>query len=416
MLGIYSYIIKVYFLGIKFFSFFNSKAKLFIEGRKNWEHELSKIFPVNKNVVWFHCASLGEFEQGRPVMELFKKENPEFFLLLTFFSPSGFEVRKNYSTADAVFYLPVDSISNAKKFLDIVSPKIVVFVKYEFWFSFISEINDRNIPLVFISCIFRDSHFLFKWYGKWAREYLIKCTKIFVQNENSFNNLMKLNFKNIEIAKDTRFDRVYENSKKVELPIQIIDWAKNKTVFVFGSTWTEDEKIIKILIKSLQKTYGNMGFIIVPHVVDESHIDSTKNQFNNFNTKCISENDWSEAEIIIMDKIGLLSNLYSISKIAYVGGGFGTGIHNLLEPAVFGIPVIFGKNNAKFDEAQNLKTLKAGFEIDDSSSLVSVYTYLLNNSFFLNESGEKAKKYVLDNTGGSIQIVNYLNQIINKPL
>jgi 3-deoxy-D-manno-octulosonic-acid transferase len=172
MLRIYSYIIKVYFLGIKIFSRFNSKAKLFSEGRENWEQKLREKFPVNKNVIWFHCASLGEFEQGRPVMELFKKENPDYFLLLTFFSPSGFETRKNYSTADAVFYLPADNTYNAKKFLDSVSPKIVVFVKYEFWFAFISEINKRDIPLVFISCIFRDNHFLFKWYGKWSLKYI----------------------------------------------------------------------------------------------------------------------------------------------------------------------------------------------------------------------------------------------------
>jgi 3-deoxy-D-manno-octulosonic-acid transferase len=239
---------------------------------------------------------------------------------------------------------------------------------------------------------------------------------IFVQNENSFNNLQKLNFKNLEIAKDTRFDRVYESSQKVELPLAIIEWAKNKTVFVFGSTWHEDEKVIKILVTSLQKTYRNLGFIIVPHEVDERHISVTKKLFDNFNTKCICENEWSGAEIIIVDKIGLLSNLYSLSKIAYVGGGFGSGIHNLLEPAVFGVPVIFAKNNAKFEEAQNLKTLKAGFEIVDSTGLISIYTYLLNNSPSLIESGEKAKKYVLDNTGGSKQIVNYLNQTINKPI
>jgi 3-deoxy-D-manno-octulosonic-acid transferase len=416
MLRIYSYIIKVYFLGIKIFSRFNSKAKLFSEGRENWEQKLREKFPVNRNVIWFHCASLGEFEQGRPVMELFKKENPDYFLLLTFFSPSGFVIRKNYSTADAVFYLPADNTYNAKKFLDSVLPKIVVFVKYEFWFAFISEINKRNIPLVFISCIFRDKHFLFKWYGKWSLKYIKNCKMIFVQNENSFNNLQKLNFKNIEIAKDTRFDRVYESSQKVELPLAIIEWAKNKTVFVFGSTWHEDEKVIKILVTSLQKTYRNLGFIIVPHEVDETHISVTKKLFDNFNTKCISENEWSGAEIIIVDKIGLLSNLYSLSKIAYVGGGFGSGIHNLLEPAVFGVSVIFAKNNAKFEEAQNLKTLKAGFEIVDSTGLISIYTYLLNNSPSLIESGEKAKKYVLDNTGGSKQIVNYLNQTINKPI
>jgi len=412
MLGIYTSIIKVYFLGIKVFSLFNLKAKLFIEGRKNWEKEFGKIFPVNKKIIWFHCASLGEFEQGRPVMELFKIENPEYFLLLTFFSPSGFEVRKNYSTADAVFYLPIDNKFNAKKFLDIVSPSIVVFVKYEFWFGYISEINNRNIPLIFISCIFRDNHFLFKWYGKWSVKYLKKCKMIFVQNENSFHNLKKLNFANVEIAKDTRFDRVFENSKNIEIPTQIIDWAKNKDIFVFGSTWKEDEDLIKKLIENLRKTHTNFGFIIVPHEVNDGHIYFTKNLFSDFKLKLFSDNNLADAEIIVVDKIGLLSILYSMCKIAYVGGGFGSGIHNLLEPAVFGIPLVFGENNSKFEEAKNLKTIKAGFEINDSESLISIYTYLLNNYTELKKSGENAKKYVLENTGGSKQIVNYLNHII----
>ena len=412
MLSIYHFAISLYFFGIKFFSFFNSKAKLFINGRKNWEKELVKKFPTYKKVIWFHCASLGEFEQGRPVMELFKKENSEYFLFLTFFSPSGFEIKKNYSGADAVFYLPQDSKSNSKKFLDIVSPSIVVFVKYEFWFGFISEINNRNIPLIFISCVFRDNHFLFKSYGKWSANYLKTCKMIFVQNEKSLNNLVKHNFKNAEIAKDTRFDRVVENSKNVNLPIEILEWAKNKKVFVFGSTWIEDEILIINLLNNLKKIHPNLGFLIVPHEVAEGNINSTKNLFSACNTKLFSENKFGTADVIIVDKIGLLSILYSISTISYVGGGFGSGIHNLLEPAVFGVPIVFGKNNSKFEEAQQLKIINAGYEIRDDNSLIDIYSFLLNNKSELIKSGEKAKKYVLENTGGSKQIVNYLNQII----
>jgi 3-deoxy-D-manno-octulosonic-acid transferase len=416
MLGIYALFVRIYFIGIRLFSLFNPKAKLFVEGRRNWENELKKIFPVDKKVIWFHCASLGEFEQGRPVMEKFKTENPEYFLLLTFFSPSGYLVKKDYLGADAVFYLPTDSSRNAKKFLGIVSPEIVVFVKYEFWFCFISEIINRKIPLIFVSCIFRPTHFLFKWYGKWATDYLKKCRRIFVQDGSSLNNLKKLNFTNIEIAKDTRFDRVFENSKNIELPKLIIEWAQTKKVFVFGSTWHEDEIAIKNLIKNLQKTLINVGFIIVPHETNQLHINFTKKLFKDFKLKLFSENSFTGADLIVVDKIGLLSKLYSISNISYVGGGFGRGIHNLLEPAVFGVPVVFGENNAKFEEAQNLKALKAGFEISDSESLINIYNFLLVNESEYKAAGENAKKYIIENTGGSHQILKYLKNQLNKPL
>jgi 3-deoxy-D-manno-octulosonic-acid transferase len=416
MIGIYNFFASIYFLGIKLFSKFNLKAHHFVEGRKNWEKNLSKLFPIKKKVIWFHCASLGEFEQGRPVMELFKKENPEYFLLLTFFSPSGYEVQKNYSGADAVFYLPTDSGNNAKKFIEIVSPSIVVFVKYEFWFGFISEINNRNVPLIFISCIFRENHFLFKWYGRWLLNYLKNCKMIFVQNENSFNYLKKENFINIQIANDTRFDRVYENSKKIDLPSEILEWANNKDVFVFGSTWNDDEKIIKVLFENLKKINSKIGFIIVPHEVGNKHLKLTTNLFVEHKLKLLSSNSFRDAEIMVIDKIGLLSKLYSLCKIAYVGGGLGKGVHNLLEPAVFGVPVVFGKNNTKFEEAQKLKQMKAGIEISDSNSLFVAYKYFLENKEILFEAGENAKKYVSENVGGSKNIVNYINQIISKPI
>ncbi|MDA3779752.1 MAG: 3-deoxy-D-manno-octulosonic acid transferase, partial [Bacteroidales bacterium] len=360
---IYNFSIRVYFFLIKIASLFNNKAKLFVDGRKNLFNNLNKIDSKNK-LAWFHCASLGEFEQGRPLIEKLKKEHPEYKILLTFFSPSGFEIRKNYRMADYIFYLPVDTPKNAKKFVDLVKPDIVFFIKYEFWFNFLKEIKKNNIPLYVVSAIFRNKQSFFKWYGKRYRKELAAISHFFVQDDESKRLLAKININNVTVTGDTRFDRVYEISKQSkELPI--INNFKNDTqVFIAGSTWKPDEEIITSYIN---KNHNKIKFIIAPHEIDETNIRRIENsiadnipvvRYSNANEK-----DLSSVRVLIVDNIGLLSSIYKYANIAYIGGGFGKGIHNILEAACYSIPVIFGSNYYKFNEAVELVKKRGAFSI-----------------------------------------------------
>jgi 3-deoxy-D-manno-octulosonic-acid transferase len=384
---------------------FNSKAKLWLKGRSKIFQKLSAAIEPGSEIAWFHCSSLGEFEQGRPVIEEFKKKFSSYKILLTFFSPSGFEVRKNYENADFVFYLPLDFKGNVKRFLKIVNPKITFFVKYEFWYNYLNELKKNNMPVYIFSANFRKDQVFFKSYGKWYMEILMSFEHIFVLNKDSLDLLNSYGISNASVSGDTRFDRVFSISKITKVLPLIENFKNNQFLIIAGSTWEKDIEIISGFINS---SGDEIKFIIAPHEIKLSNI---KNIFNVLETKVIkySEADAgniSDYKVMIIDNIGMLSSLYKYADIAYVGGGFSKGIHNLLEAATFGIPVLFGPNNRKFSEAADLIKLGAGFQISDGKDFIRIINELKSDKEKLINSGNAAKSYVEGNIGATFRILD----------
>ena len=325
------------FLG--FAAIFNLKARKWVNGRKGQFEKLRKEIGKDERIIWFHCASLGEFEQGRPVMDVIRNNYSGYKILLTFFSPSGYEVRKNANEADFVFYMPLDTATNAKKFIGIVRPRIAVFVKYEFWFNYINELSKNKIPTLIVAAIFRPSQYFFKPWGFWSRSHLQKITHFFVQDEQSLELLNSVKIYHADIGGDTRFDRVLQVVSENKSYPQIETFAANQQVIVAGSTWPADEDI---LFELLKKTENSFKIIIAPHEIGEMRIDQVLKKFKAFNPRLYSEFDTAknkDTKVMIINNMGMLSYLYRYAKIAYVGGGFGAGIHNLLEAVTYGIPV-----------------------------------------------------------------------------
>jgi 3-deoxy-D-manno-octulosonic-acid transferase len=405
---IYWLAIRCYALAVRFASVFNGKAKLFIEGRKGL---LSRIHYALVNErrprIWMHCASLGEFEQGRPLLEKIRKDHPEFAVVLTFFSPSGYEVRKDYKGADYIFYLPLDSRGNARKFIHLVQPKLSVFVKYDFWFFMLKELERRDIPAILISSIFRKEQPFFKWYGGLHRQMLYCFSKIFVQDKASTQLLQTIKINDAVVAGDTRFDRVVAAVNNIQsLPIAETFIGDGK-VLIAGSTWPEDEAF-------LQKAYEDFApgwkLIVVPHEVDEMHISRVMGLFGN---KAIKWSEWKEdnnAAVLIVDKIGLLLSLYQYATVAWIGGGFGKGIHNTLEAAAYGIPVGFGTNYHKFREAKELIAANAAFSINEPQQLVNCITNWEKDNAAYELSCTAARQYVMTNAGATAKIMSYLSE------
>lgn len=406
----YNIFIKLYPAIAKIISTKNVKAKLWLEGRKNLFTELEKTFKnKNKHIVWMHCSSLGEFEQGRPILEKLKFSYPNYQFLLTFFSPSGFEVQKNYSHADWVFYLPMDSKQNAQKFLHIVQPKLVLFVKYEFWYYYLTEIRNKKIPLLLISANFRKSQPFFKWYGNMYREMLACFTYIFVQDKSCATLLNNIGFtENITIAGDTRFDRVIEIANQlndIEIIEQFLD--KNKTI-VAGSTWLEDDEALD----HYANTHQDIKFIIAPHQIEEERIQECLRLYKNailFSQLKNGSIHFSDYNVLIIDNVGMLSKLYKYATISYVGGAFGNdGVHNVLEAAVYGKPVVFGPEYDKYREAVELIENNGGISINNALELENIFEKLLTDYNFYTEIAENASKYVTSKSGSSIIIMDYI--------
>lgn len=358
MILFYNLSVFFYSLLVRFASLFNPKAKQWVQGRKDILKKIAKEVEGETNLVWFHSASLGEFEQGRPVIEAFRAKYPEYKIVLTFFSPSGYEIRKNYEGVDYVFYLPVDSKKNAKAFIRIIDPKMVFFIKYEFWYHYLNQLRKQEIPTYIFSTIFRKNQMFFKPYGGLYRKILKAFTHFFVQNEESIKLLKGIGFENVSLAGDTRFDRVYTIAKQAKVLDQVEDFAQNRPVMIAGSTWPKDEENIISYINNADKDYK---FIIAAHEVDENHIKSIVNAIEKpyvrFTSATKAEID--AAEVLVVDCIGILSSLYRYADVSYIGGGFGRGIHNTLEAACYGLPVIFGPNYHKFKEAKDLLALGA---------------------------------------------------------
>ena len=364
---------------------------------------LGEQVDAHSKYIWVHAASLGEFEQGRPLIEYLKKEHPEYKILLTFFSPSGYEVRKNYEGADIICYLPLDTRSNARRFLSLVHPCMAFFIKYEFWYNYLHILKQRQIPVYSVSSIFRPTQVFFQWYGRRYSRVLHCFTHFFVQNEESRALLAEIGISNVTISGDTRFDRVQEIASKVgALPI-LSAFAKDASVFVAGSSWQPDERVFIPYFNGEKR----WKVILAPHVVDEGHLQEIEQQLArpvvrySKSTPALAE----EADYLIIDGYGLLSSVYRYGTVAYIGGGFGTGVHNVLEAAVWQIPVIFGPNNGRFMEIQQLKHCGGGFEIKDEQDFGELMQKIISQPGFLQLAGEKAGGYVRKNAGAIDVIV-----------
>jgi 3-deoxy-D-manno-octulosonic-acid transferase len=402
----YKTAIFLYSAIIRVFSIFNEKARLFVRGRKNWEEILSQKIDKQAKYVWFHCASLGEFEQGRPVIEELKEQFPQYKIILTFFSPSGYEIRKTYPLADAVAYLPMDTKRNAKAFLNIVNPEKVFFVKYEFWYFYISELKKRNIPLYIISAIFRENQHFFRntpW-GKWYRKMLNGVEHLFVQNEKSGELLKTIGISDFTVSGDTRFDRVAAIAK-VSKQIPIVEkFRGNSQLIIAGSTWKPDEELLAEFINES----NNIKFIIAAHEVSAANINRIHQLLKKpaISFSKVSETEIDKFQVLIIDSVGLLSSLYRYGDVAYIGGGFGVGIHNILEAATFGLPVIFGPNYKKFKEAVDLTFEGGAISISNFQELRQVLNNLINDKNELRKASKICSNYVEKNVGSTKVIIN----------
>ena len=417
----YNIFLLLYRAGINIASIWNNKAKLWIKGRKNVLERLAgNLVTIDPPIIWFHCSSLGEFEQGRPVIEKLRSNYPDSKILLTFFSPSGYEIRKDYKGADWVFYLPLDSKKNAKAFFDIVNPSLVVFVKYDYWYYYLTECKKRNIPLLMVSGIFRKDQPFFKWYGNLHRKMLNCFTHFFVQDLESLQLLQSININNATVAGDTRFDRVSEIAENFKSIAIVEKFCGHLPILVAGSTWPEDEEMLQKAIADINPANPYLKLIIAPHEISKNHLADIKKifpgalWFSNYDdsTPITNEFAWSmlgkASHVLIIDNIGMLARLYHYATVTYIGGGFNKGIHNTLEAAVYGKPVLFGPNYKKFKEAIGLIETGGGVCVNSSTELTSQLKKLLTNKDVLESSSKNSFDFVKQNKGATEKILHYI--------
>lgn len=381
--------------------------KLFVNGRKNVFKTLQQKISSTDKTIWFHCASLGEFEQGVPIMEAIKKLKPDHKIVVSFFSPSGFEIKKNTTLADVAVYLPMDTPANVKKFISAVHPSLSFFVKYEFWPNYLFELQKKNIPTLLVSGVFRENQIFFKPYGGFMRRTLASFDHFFLQDKNSEALLKSIGFSNTTVSGDTRFDRV---SHQIEMDNTLKfaeDFKGNSLCVVCGSTWPEDEAVLLDYINSAPE---NVKFIIAPHKIEADKIEDFTKKIVKKTVlhSSIDEVNISDYSVLIIDCIGLLSKLYSYADIAFVGGAMGkTGLHNILEPATFGVPIVIGKNFQEFPEAKRLRDLAGLFSISNAAECTEILNKLILNDSFRNKTGMIAGHFVNNNTGATKKIINY---------
>ncbi len=404
----YSLIIHLYAFFIELISPFHKKARLMRLGQWKTNGILREKIDRNAKYIWFHASSLGEFEQGRPLIEKIKAEHPEYKILLTFFSPSGYEVRKNYGGADVVCYLPFDTPYRVKKFLDLSKPVMAIFIKYEFWDNYLSELKRRNIPVYIVSAIFRKEQLFFKWYGGMYRKVLSYFTHIFVQDDASRELLSKYGVTNVSVFGDTRFDRVqdvYKNTKQVPMVELFVNnnRSDNQLTMVAGSSWQQDEEVYLNYFNE----HPELKLIIAPHEIHKDHLMHIESMLKRPSIRLseATEKDIKGKSCLIVDSFGLLSSIYRYGDLAYIGGGFGTGIHNVLEAAVYGIPVIFGPKYQKFKEARDLLQVGGAFSITDEKTFESKMEELSTYRDLLEAAGAAAGDFVKSNIGATNRII-----------
>ncbi len=406
---IYTFSVFLYGFFIRLASWKNQKAKLWIKGREQWKEKLHNSLVKNSNpVVWVHCSSLGEFEQGRPVIEELKARNPNVFLLLTFFSPSGYEIRKNYRQADYVCYLPLDTVRNARDFVEIAKPVAALFIKYEFWYNFLKALKDQQIPIWLISGIFRPQHHFFKPWGYWFRNQLGCFDHFFLQNQLSAELLGKIGFTNYTVGGDTRFDRVVQVAAQAKVIESAEKFKNGQFTLVAGSTWPADEDILAQYINGAEQI---QKFIIAPHEIDQEHVQQIVKKIAKktiLYSEITPQTHLASAQVLIIDNIGMLSSLYRYGEVVLVGGGFGKGIHNILEPAVFGVPVIIGPNYSKFREAVDLVEMGTVFPMQNYKDFQILMYDFRQNPGRLQHISTLQRQYIQRMSGSTTLIVDSL--------
>ncbi|URM38506.1 3-deoxy-D-manno-octulosonic acid transferase [Flavobacterium anhuiense] len=409
MLFLYNLAIHLAGFFLRIIALFSPKIKLFVEGRKNVFSILEEKIKAEDKTIWFHSASLGEYEQGLPVIEKVKEKYPQHKIIVTFFSPSGYEVRKNNTAADVTVYLPLDSKSNAKRFLKLVHPELAFFIKYEFWLNYLKELEKSKTPTYLISGIFRDNQVFFKWYGGFYRKALNAFTYFFVQNEKSKQKIESLGFKNVIISGDTRFDRVNAILERDNRLDYVENFKNGQLTIVIGSSWPKDEILIA---EYINQAPDNVKFIIAPHNIKPDQISDLLSKITK-PTVLFSEKenkDLSTYNVFIIDTVGILTKIYSYGTIAYVGGGFGNpGIHNILEPATFGIPIVIGPNYSNFAEAVDLVSIGGCMPISTNMELKAIFDRLLNDKNFLAEKSEICRSFIQNNKGATETIMKRIS-------
>lgn len=403
---LYTILIWFYGWGARLFALVDRKAKLWVAGRKGLMARIEKDLKSNTDpIIWFHSASLGEFEQGRPLIEKLKAEKPRYKILLTFFSPSGYEIRKNYALADYVYYLPEDTVRNARRFVELVQPQLAVFIKYEFWYNYMNQLYKQGIPLIFISSIFRPSQSFFQFFGGWFLKHLDQVDHFFVQNHISKALLEEVGIEKVSITGDTRFDRVAQIAEQVNEHPLVREFKSGKTLFLGGSTWPEEEK----LMAEVAKTYPQLKILIAPHLIDEQHMHQIERLFDkSIRYSKVTDQKLADYQVLIIDNMGLLSSLYQYAEMAMIGGGFGAGIHNTLEAATFGMPLFIGPNYHKFQEAKDLIDLKVIQVVKTAEDLKGNILQYLNNETSRAEVSRASKHYIAQNKGATQEIFDYI--------
>ncbi len=407
MTALYNVGVFFYQLIISIASLFDPKAKQWIRGRRALLEKIRNTVHKEDSIVWFHCASLGEFEQGRPVLEHYRKQHPEHKILVTFFSPSGYEIRKNYPLADYIFYLPADTARNAKHFIEIIRPKKAFFIKYDFWHHYIKQLHEQQIPIYVVSASFRASQVYFKPYGTWFRKILNRIDHFFVQNQQSADLLQSIGLKNHTISGDTRFDRAIQLVEQAKELSVIEMFTKNESVLVAGSIWPPDEKI---LLEYIENSTHKIKYILAPHEIHESHIEQLSKAISKTTIRYsqITKQNATNADVLIIDNVGMLAAVYRYATVAYVGGAFGKGLHNILEAATYGLPVLFGNKHDKFPEASALIERGAAFAIRNYNELKEKLDHLFTENKQRLASGQQAREYIIQQQGATQKISNYI--------
>lgn len=408
---LYNLTAHITFYILKIYGLFNSKIKLFIQGRKETFHKLSVLSKEDK-VVWFHAASLGEFEQARPIIEEVKEKYPTYKIVVTFFSPSGYEIRKDYKLADVICYLPFDTKGRVRKFVNMVHPELAIIVKYEFWPNLLNELKKQSIPTILVSGIFRKDQNFFKSSGKWMRKALDTFSHFFVQDSASKELLESINLEHVTVSGDTRFDRVVKILEQDNQVDFIEEFKNDQYTVVAGSTWPEGEEFLSNYINDS----SDEKFIIAPHNMNAKAIEKLQSSLQK-KTVLFSEKEQknlAEFDVFIIDTIGLLTKIYSYADAVYVGGAFKTGLHNILEPATFGVPVVIGTEYSKFKEARDLVALKGCISVADQQEFSSIFKQLKEDESFRQKTGEINKKYIQENKGATKKVMNYIKQKINN--
>jgi 3-deoxy-D-manno-octulosonic-acid transferase len=392
---------------------FKHTARLWVEGRRDWHRRLKADIKESKNLVWFHAASLGEFEQGRPIIERVREKYPGHPVLLTFFSPSGYEVRKDYDGADYVHYLPLDTPGNARKFLETAQPKLAIFIRYEYWYNFLRAMFRRDIPVVMASAIFRKDQLFFKPYGRWSRETLGGISHFFVQNQESLELLDSIGIRNKSLSGDTRFDRVWEAAQeKRDFPL-VERFIADKICLMAGSTWPFDDQLLKEIVPA----FPELRFVIVPHHVDKGNIQRIAGLFEGLASLYSwgEDQDLTGKQVLVVDTIGMLTHLYGLADLTYVGDGFGAGIHSILEPAAFGMPIFFGPNYQNFQEAVDLVERKGVFVVRDQEELKQVIRRFADDERGRQEVGQICRDYIEERRGATDSVITGLRGFLGEP-